>query len=39
MVLSLSDMGFDYPDIKTILIESELDLNLATETLISKYSK
>jgi hypothetical protein len=39
MVATFSDMGFKYNDIKTVLIEKGLDLNLASETLISKSQK
>lgn len=39
MVVTLSDMGFSYLDIRNVLIEKGLDLTLASETLISKLSK
>jgi hypothetical protein len=39
MVATLSDMGFAYNDIKSVLIEKGLDLSLASEALISKSQK
>lgn len=39
MVATLSDMGFAYSDMKSVLTEKGLDLNMASEILISKVSK